>query len=38
LQLNFSKDDFEILSQGDILFKLAAKSKIDEIYEGIKEK
>jgi hypothetical protein len=37
LQHNFGKDDFEIISQGDSLFKLAAKSKIDETYEAIED-
>lgn len=32
LQHNFSKDDFDMISPGETLFKLAAKSKIDEIY------
>lgn len=38
LQHNFGKDDFEIISPGETLFKLAAKSKTDEIYETIQLK
>ena len=37
IEHNFGKDDFEMLSPGDTLFKLAAKSKTAELYESIEE-
>lgn len=37
IEHNFSKDDFELLPSGDTLFKLAAKSKIEEIYDTIED-
>lgn len=37
IEHNFGKDDFEMLSPGDTLFKLAAKSRTAELYETIED-